>query len=261
MPAVFTPITSLLDLCALVRGRRVVFFKGFGAPLDLHPPPPRLLDFLHAADIVAFDGDDFDRLSFTSALELLHRERPPPHPRLLAFKRAAEAPRLAAVGAPGAAGNWVGATEHCFLPERAAAASCFIIDDGDAAASAAAAAAAAPPLGGALGAAAAAGLAAPGVAYVRLGVRAVELVAARCSPAAVLVAAWGGSQIVAAEFALGLQLLGARMPRWHYWHATRTRGGERQEGQLRRLAPEAAARGHLREEDAAAEAHCTTAKD
>jgi hypothetical protein len=230
MPLTFTRVATADDLRALVAGRRVVFLKGFGPSIDYALGLlPGLLQRLLAAELVLFDGDDFARDSFTRVLEVLCSCAAEPLPRLLAFKREEDEAHLLS------SAKWTGAGADCFLPQRAALSAHYFLaaaDDTDSRDLEMEA--------DVLEQASTEGVRVhdacqePGTAkYIRLGVRAVELVLS-CAPAEVAVVALGGYAVVAGEFARGVRLFGERMPQWHYFHARRRRPGhaEWQQGLL-----------------------------
>lgn len=197
---------------------RVVHVKGFGPvmPVAERPPPPGLLAHLRAADVLVFDGDDYEPDStFTAALAAVLRE-PGPGRLAVALKLADELDRLQASWAP-----FLAAHPHvrmAVLPVPRAA----VVDRLDLWEPA-------PPELPAVELRL--GQLRPGQdAYVALGLAGVQLTR-RYAPH-VTVAAWGGHDVVGYEFASGVARLGTACPRWHYWHAARVRDGEVQEGRL-----------------------------
>jgi hypothetical protein len=234
MPLVFTRLACPDDVRSLVAGRRVAFLKGFGPSVDFSLGlPPGLLPCLQEAEIVVFDGDDFVRDSFTRMLEALC-QCSMPAPRFLAFKLEDDEARLLTNGAAGAAGNWTGAGPDCFHPQgRPLSAHYYLVPEGPACEGldmdASVLAQASSEVRGVEDA-----CREPGSAkYIRLGVRAVELVLSG-RPTRAFVAALGGYAVVLGEFAHGLRALGAAMLQWHYFHARRSWPGraEWQQGLL-----------------------------
>ena len=234
MPLVFTRLACPDDVRSLVAGRRVAFLKGFGPSVDFSLGlPPGLLPCLQEAEIVVFDGDDFVRDSFTRMLEALC-QCSMPAPRFLAFKLEDDEARLLTNGAAGAAGDWTGAGPDCFHPQgRPLSAHYYLVPEGPACEGldmdASVLAQASSEVRGVEDA-----CREPGSAkYIRLGVRAVELVLSG-RPTRAFVAALGGYAVVLGEFAHGLRALGAAMLQWHYFHARRSWPGraEWQQGLL-----------------------------
>eukprot|EP00004_Rigifila_ramosa_P018689 TRINITY_DN4675_c0_g1_i1.p2 TRINITY_DN4675_c0_g1~~TRINITY_DN4675_c0_g1_i1.p2 ORF type:complete len:111 (+),score=26.35 TRINITY_DN4675_c0_g1_i1:33-335(+) len=81
----------------LQRCSSVVHLKGFGSGMDVaaSPPPRELVALLAGADMIVFDGDDWDPTSFVAALRVVVDERfllpvdaAAPLPHLVAFKYA-----------------------------------------------------------------------------------------------------------------------------------------------------------------------------
>lgn len=212
---------------ALLRGKQCLHFKGFSAHLR-DSPLPSLLATLKAADVIVFDGDDFELDSFTAAIVAVGAGSPGA-PVLLAFKRSDDLRRFNT--------SWSrcpaeGIVYVCPLPPAVCdeprfwnptEARAWCASHGDVPAS---------PGSEIRGLAADAGSLKPSQRrYVGLGVAAVELTRASVEGGgSVTVAAWGGGVVPGAEFLLQEALFGGGMPPWQYWHATRTRPGGSPEG-------------------------------
>lgn len=209
---VFAPLRAD-ELSSFVAGKKVCHYKGFGPTLDTKIPPPlEMLDHLSHCDILVFDGDDFTNESFTHVFHSLylhtrdHSTRG--FPTLLAFKLADEAQQLI-----GPVSSW-----HTF-PHPITLNYC-LVDRGECQSSR-------------LLHAVTASVTPSQRMYVGLGVWALERVRAS-SPSSLQVCVWGGYHVVVSEFLCHVDLCGAEggVP-WHYWHASRVKDGETQEGLLK----------------------------
>lgn len=231
-------LPALVQTMAGSRGTpaHVIHYKGFGPAMDVAAQQGTLnavCSELLQADVIQFDGDDLDPpaawSSFTCAfhhLLTLARQEGKAFPTLLAFKMEAEYerfchswsefisthgltlyvvlvpestcsdPLLYAPAAGMAEREWMEKGCHRAYPEDTLL---------------------------------------PGQAkYVALGAFAIDTVRQALSPAAhrQRVVVWGGYQVIRRELAVHIARRGREALPWAYYHAWRTRNGERQEGQL-----------------------------